>query len=148
MVRVTVLNYREKGEAEEQMTRKVLRTTTTSARPTSGRPTERITPQILLQTITHSRRTHARAHVTAEMCGRGPDSKECLLTVIGLCNVSGGAEWLHNTVREQGTSWLDQRYVLCGARRKLYDQECEDIDNNTFFDDKCKTWSDLERPHI
>lgn len=94
MVRVTVLNYREKGEAGEQMTRKVLRTTTTSARPTA-----RITPQILLQTI-----THARTHVTAEMCGRGPDSKECLLTVIGLCNVSGGAEWLHNTVREQGTS--------------------------------------------
>lgn len=59
-VRVKVLNYREKGEAEEQMTRKVLRTTTTSARPTSGRPTARITPQILLQTITHSRRTHAR----------------------------------------------------------------------------------------
>lgn len=141
MVKVLkVLNYREKGEAEVQMTRKVLRTTTTWARPTSGRPTE----QILLQTITHSRRTH----VTAEMCGRGPDSKECLLTVIGLCNVSGGAEWLHNTVREHGTSWLDQRYVLCGARRKLYDQDCEDIDNNTFFDDKCETSSDLERPHI
>lgn len=60
MVRVTVLNYCEKGEAEEQTTRKVSRTTTTSARPTSGRPTARITPQILLQTITHSRRTHAR----------------------------------------------------------------------------------------
>lgn len=49
-MRVTILKYREKGEAEEQMTRKVLRTTSTSARPTA-----RITPQILLQTITHAR---------------------------------------------------------------------------------------------